>query len=494
MMDDWQRRLEAAPRFGPTFEGFDYQTPQYQRLSEAQSKIDSFINKENISPAEIEATTKEFKDAFIANRENLQAQLGPSAKPVSESLDRFYQLSPGASQIFRNRGNPDDWRHEIYSHLHPYESGLMPDYRDFQGNILSYKASPITPLNEGLAVWTDRGMARPFNKMEPDSPSNLGNYFKDFVNQVSEDDDVYALPHGNDIWKKQYGAGRDLGKTSEIGALFNEKYIKPATLRYQNLAQAQAPGYTGDIYEDYNGASRALKEQIKGYADLLNYKGKVANLPEQVSNSFIERNMLFSRDPVTMAGQGALDMVRQNPKGVAAGVGLSLLNPETTQALARGDVGSAAGTVAKDAAFGAGTEAGVRLAGAGLQRVAPTVAGVVNPAVAGLAAFAAPALATYGGITGGNEAVRAFTGESVPSKVRQFLGTQERTNRTSPDWQRNTRPNFTIPTVQPMTPQQRVVHQNQQNQNEFQRRLQLAGQRINPAKGEFGLSEMLFGR
>ena len=35
---------------------------------------------------------------------------------------------------------------------------------------------------------------------------------------------------------------------------------------------------------------------------------------------------------------------------------------------------------------------------------------------------------------------------------------------------------------------------NRENRNEVQRRIDLAGERFNPRRGEFGLSELLFGR
>ena len=506
LLSDWEQRLKNYQGFGPTFENITTDTPEYARLNRATSNLQN--SWDTSDSQDLRGKAQEFKDAFIANKEALQQKTtswGTPPKPVGDLLQEFYQAAPGARQ--GTYFSPDQSRHEIYSHLYPYKEGIAPDYRSFQGFTKSFPATPITPLNEGLAVPTDVAMERGLDVFTKVDPKGLAASLQRFVPQVSQSDVPADRPEGYDVWNKLFGTGHteeDLSRIKNIGQMYKEKYVAPATQRFTNLTNLQVPstieggtdprlGTTIGAYSKQQKLDQLLdlvNDNLRGIAE---EQGQTAP-PDFFEKDFLKKNLLYSRDPVTSAVQGASEMVRQNPRGVAAGAGLSLLNPEVTKALARGDVGSAAGTVGKDVAFGAGTEAGVRLAGAGLQRVAPTVAGVVNPAVAGLAAFAAPALATYGGITGGNEAVRAFTGESVPSKVRQFLGTQGRTGRTSPDWERNIRPNYTIPTVQQMTPQQRVVHQNLQNQNEFQRRLQLAGQRFNPAKGEFGLSEMLFGR
>lgn len=507
LLSDWEQRLKDYPGFGPSFEHFTTDTPEYSRLNKATSNLsDSWDTSDS---QDLQGKAQEFKDAFIANKEALQQRTsswGTPPKPVGDLLQEFYTAAPGARQ--GTYFSPDLSRHEIYSHLYPYKEGIAPDYRSFQGFTKSFPSTPITPLNEGLAVPTDIAMERGSDVFTKVDPKGLAASLQRFVPEVSQSDVPADKPEGYDVWNKLFGTGHteeDLSRIKNIGQMYQEKYIQPATQRFVKLTDLQVPDINkvADLYTNKPRVPFAYSKQqsLDQLLDLVNNnlkgiaeeRGQPAP-PDFFEKDWLQKNLLYSRDPVTAVGQGALEMARQNPKGVAAGVGLSLLNPETTKALARGDVGSAAGNVGRDVATGAATEAGLRLAGAGLQRVAPAVAGVVNPAVAGLAGFAAPALATYGAITGGNEAVRAFTGESVPSKVRQFLGTQARTGRTSPEWERNIRPNYTIPTVQPMTPQQRVVHQSQQNQNEFQRRLQLAGQRFNPAKGEFGLSEMLFGR
>lgn len=187
-------------------------------------------------------------------------------------------------------------------------------------------------------------------------------------------------------------------------------------------------------------------------------------------------------------------------RGLGTGLGLSLLSPGTPTALAKGQFSTAAQNVARDAAIGAATDVGTRIAGKALERFAPAAASVISPAVASVARFAGPAGLTYSGITGANEFVRARTGESILSKTRQFLGTQPRTGIMSPQLEEQTRqiartrPADFIPSIRAQTPQERAYIQSRQSENEFQRRQRLAAEKFNPAKGEFGLSELLFGR
>lgn len=395
MLDDWQRRLEAAPKFGPTFEGFDYRTPEYERLAETRDAINRVSSTKDITPAQVEKTAQQFKDAFIANRQNLQKKFGTDVTPVNELLDRFDAASPGASAILRNNGGAESFRHEIYSHLHPWEANLSPDYRGFQGNTLSYEKSPITPLNEGVAVWTDRGMASPspYKKMLPDDPSNIGNYFKDFVSRVAEDDDAYTSSADKaDIWMRQYGAEKDVSeKLANIGELYREKYIQPATQRFKNLSLAQVPT-DSDMADQYGAAARNFQENLINAAEKANTQLKnYANLPEMFTKPFIERNLLFSQDPVTAGIQGAGEMLRSAPRGIAGGAALSALSPDVAKSVEQGQYGKAATRVAQDIAAGAATDLGIQAAGQGLQRVAPQLASKVIPAFSGAASVAVPA-------------------------------------------------------------------------------------------------------
>jgi hypothetical protein len=125
----------------------------------------------------------------------------------------------------------------------------------------------------------------------------------------------------------------------------------------------------------------------------------------------------------------------------------------------------------------------------------PTAAGsamlLSTPALAPLAPGIGAGMVGVAGTRALNEVVRQETGEGIVPKVRQFLGTAPRTGISAPTRQ-GERP--LTAQIRPLTQAQRETMNRQANENELQRRLRLAGQRFNPSKGEYGLSELFFGR
>lgn len=90
-----------------------------------------------------------------------------------------------------------------------------------------------------------------------------------------------------------------------------------------------------------------------------------------------------------------------------------------------------------------------------------------------------------------NEVVRQETGEGIVPKVRQFLGTAPRTGISAPTTQ-GAKP--LVAQIKPLTAAQKDQMYKNQTRSEMQRRLDLVKERFNPRGGEFGLSELLFGR
>jgi hypothetical protein len=125
----------------------------------------------------------------------------------------------------------------------------------------------------------------------------------------------------------------------------------------------------------------------------------------------------------------------------------------------------------------------------------PTAAGAAmllsTPALAPLAPGIGAGMVGTAGAKALNEVVRQETGEGIVPKVRQFLGTAPRTGVSSPQVQ-GEKP--LTAEIRPLTQAQRQKMSQQATQNEMQRRLELAKERFNPRKGEFGLSELIFGR
>jgi len=125
----------------------------------------------------------------------------------------------------------------------------------------------------------------------------------------------------------------------------------------------------------------------------------------------------------------------------------------------------------------------------------PTAAGAAmllsTPALAPLAPGIGAGMVGTAGAKALNEVVRQETGEGIVPKVRQFLGTAPRTGVSAPQVQ-GEKP--LTAEIRPLTQAQRQKMNQQATQSEMQRRMELARQRFNPRKGEFGLSELLFGR
>ena len=121
---------------------------------------------------------------------------------------------------------------------------------------------------------------------------------------------------------------------------------------------------------------------------------------------------------------------------------------------------------------------------AGLPLSIPAAAVLSTPVVASLAPGIGAGLVTVAGAEALDEAVKQQTGEGIVPKLRQFIGTEERTGAAAKP--KPARP-YVIPRVVPTKPRNPVIQ-------EAQNRFGLAKERFNPAKGEFGLSELLFGR
>ena len=140
----------------------------------------------------------------------------------------------------------------------------------------------------------------------------------------------------------------------------------------------------------------------------------------------------------------------------------------------------------------------------GLKRMAGDFASGIPTALAtGAAVTAAPALAPFApGVVSGlalvrganalDEVSRQQTGEGLVSKFRQTIGTAPRTGYANPDFKLAVR--TTTPQVTALSPQQRKTMEQRQNRNELQKRIDLLKERFNPSRGEFGFSELIFGR
>ncbi len=188
----------------------------------------------------------------------------------------------------------------------------------------------------------------------------------------------------------------------------------------------------------------------------------------------------FSLDPVMAAAKGLQDLapaIRRTPSALLPGAADLIPSPE-----------------AVDTGFREGpAQMGKQMAREFVQSL-PTAVGAAAILATPLAAPLAPGIgASMVGMAGAkavNAVVRNTTGEGIVPKLRQAIGTKKRTRLASPP---RTQPKIT-PAIRPMSPTQKKEAARRQNRNELQKRMDLVKERWNPAKGEFGLSEMLFGR
>jgi hypothetical protein len=163
--------------------------------------------------------------------------------------------------------------------------------------------------------------------------------------------------------------------------------------------------------------------------------------------------------------------IRRTPAALLPGAADLIPSPEAIQTGYREGAGAMARQMAGE------FMQGLPVSAAAASALANPIGAVVAPGIgAGMVGVA--------GTRALNEVVRQQTGEGIVPKLRQALGTAPRTgvadrNRARPLGVSG-QPARVVPTRQ-MNP---VVR-------EVQNRLGLAGARFNPARGEFGLSELL---
>jgi hypothetical protein len=117
--------------------------------------------------------------------------------------------------------------------------------------------------------------------------------------------------------------------------------------------------------------------------------------------------------------------------------------------------------------------------------LAPQATAALNPLTTGVAG----GMLAIRGAQALNRVVEHQTGEGLQSKWEQALGVRRRTGAASPGYRQSLQPNYTPQTITQMTPTQRTEHLRQISLNPLQKGLELAKQRFNPSRLEFGFSE-----
>lgn len=321
------------------------------------------------------------------------------------------------------------------------------------------------------------------------------------------------IPVGSKIYASPVGGPKGerarLYKAMSRGALETQPVIKRDFERYPTETEFRAASMGGgmtsqQLYERNMGA-RTINTLKAGPTEFVTWEGKPVEWnPETLKDPMLRAAFGLSKDvdvsslrsdPTSVfINPGKIDytapvLTPQSPRyklgqGVrgATPVGLSDLVPtrEAIQQVYAGRPLQAVASTAANVAAGIPFAAGIGAATAAVPALAP-LAGPVGGALAAVQAGEAV-----------DEIIKQQTGEGIVSKLRQALGTAKRTGVSARDYSPN-RP-VTTPQIKPLSTSQRIELGRQQARNELQRRLDLFRERFNPAKGEFGLSELLRGR
>jgi hypothetical protein len=105
----------------------------------------------------------------------------------------------------------------------------------------------------------------------------------------------------------------------------------------------------------------------------------------------VKLKQLYATDPISMGVQGAIDLAKTKPFALAGGIALNTLTPDVADAITEKKYQKAINTVAQNTAGGFVADAGIKLAGQGLAKIAPRFAASANPVFTGAAQIAIPA-------------------------------------------------------------------------------------------------------
>jgi hypothetical protein len=485
---DWRKRLEDVEPFeaGIPAEGLDI-----EGASEVAQKIEDLQNSQykNFGPA-----FNALAEAYLPYRDRVASELASRGFPnVQEGLQDF-EAKTGLENIVGEVGpvSYDDALHELVSHQRPYDLGMAVDYRDFyagvdpEGKPVVVRSNTVTPMNEDLASIIDADRNRVIRGKPPIAGGmpvkaaflggNVDLLSRDLNKQSRLDDASRRLlgarlqlqyPHGTRILTEEIGPSdtQTLQELDKAAEFLNKKYLEPMGQRHKGLVATQFPG---------------VSTKITGLLDVDQFLNKIELA---TGERFDTSKLFYGIDPVSAAVRGVpeyLGALKRTPSALLPGAADLIPSPEAIQ------TGYAKGPV----------EMGKQMAAEfaqSLPSAAAASAVLSTPAIAPLAPGIGAGLVGTAGARALNEVVRQQTGEGIVPKIRQAIGTKPRSGKASRDYKPPSA-EYRPAQITKATPQAVANLEKQRTQSELQRRMQLARERFNPAKGEFGLTEMLFGR
>lgn len=419
----------------------------------------------NIANTEERNRVTNYLENYLQNIEDKFVPVSPRAAGVGGGKylnnAEISSLYPSASEKMDVLGDtpyvPDDFESVIQE---TFYSGSRPYKVTIERDAVSL---PRTDINENFVRLIDE---KPFLGVydigfkvngEHSASQNLPEDIKGDIQKFVRDNSLRGIP-----------AGALVKNTPLSNEIFRKgsSMVNKRALAYQQSgfgARTQEGQYA---YIDPESGGLVPVQPFRGRRDLRGVEGERA---------------YYGLDPVSAAARGVpelLSAIKKTPSSLLPGAADLIPSPEAVR------TGYSQGPVAM----------GKQMAQEFVQSLptAAAAAGVLStPLAAPLAPGIGAGLVGTAGARALNEVVRQETGEGIVPKVRQFLGTAPRTGISA-------KPRVgdqpLTATVKPLTSAQRSEMQRQQNRNELQRRVDLVQERFNPRRGEFGLSELLFGR
>jgi hypothetical protein len=370
-----------------------------------------------MQPGSSFAEQKSFANRYLNDYFPRVQQLAKDANlpNISEELNEFF-LKTGLPDE-RNDGfsyNLDEAQHEITSHLRPYKSGFMPDYRTLDPQIggLTVRPNPVTPFNERFATNIDgfikdknkgnlavRGFTGQGVKSHLLRSSGFENMLvSDLLNKadLSNLNSTEAIEGIRNFVSENYGPGPSMAGPQEINVndsvaneiadQLNKKYLPQARYNYQSMGELMYP--TGAFSTPHN-RRQGFQHALRG-----SKVPELRSFGDQISKPGIG---YMSADPFTATLSGAKKLIKENPKGTNLGVAASLLDPGLPQAIKENDYLKAGEVVGRDILGGAFIEQTAKrvlpLAGKHLPQLAPVLQGgasilsKASPVLTGAALF-----------------------------------------------------------------------------------------------------------
>jgi hypothetical protein len=376
--------------------------------------------------------------------------------------------------------------------LNPIEAVDAFGDRTMSSNALKFFAdNPI--LGTTSVAFTTRTPSEGYSYDPKELPSAVSDELGRFAQRTA----LQGLPPGTLVSNSPLGSTdllqskRREGLTPETSSTLRK--LEPFKQARQELPNLRAAAYTtagfgpysqGSQYAYIDAEGRAVPIQMgrsgPGFSDKILVNPYDNSLVVKQGRLPLTTKAYYSVDPVVAAAQGLTELgrgIKRTPAALLPGAADLIPSPEAIQ------------TGYREGVLPMARQMGTEFVGS-LPVAAATAGALATPIAAPFAPGIGAGMVGVAGTRALNEVVRQQTGEGIVPKLRQAFGTAPRSGVASPS---RVGPAIT-PQIRPLNQAQRNEAQRRQNRNEVQKRMDLARERFNPSKLEFGLSELLFGR